>query len=716
MLSSASVSLRTTIVRSILCARSRSPLLLGNHAYFGGGRVASMCGSMKRDGDKDKLLGEKIARKIEAWLLPEDTMADVAPAFHELYEALRVDLALTEDEWARLPINVLMLKALQDRQLLLKDCATSSGHENSHAREGGKQHDPLESEDLKIVAEAEHFSRFAMAAYGVIGNLDELKAMVCREGKVPPPDALRSRATLERWLVAGQTDLAPEDITQLDTVGSAETLAFFVSLDHTTRSVVLSIRGTFSVSDTLTDMLCGSVDFLEGTAHQGVARSAMALWDDVRGGIEDLLREHKGYQLVLTGHSLGAGAAILIKLLLSDPATGNRGEGEWEDLQTLQQEENDRESWMDHRNLRVGRTSPVKCYAFAPPSIYSEKGGLPPEVEAEGIYAFVNRFDCVPRLSLRSIYDAFRSLRCIDQTPLDNFQRVLFILETRAQLMGADDGLRAAGALAQQMKELGDTDLSVQELTDLAEALRVPSFTSSAVFSSSSSSSSSSPKPLLPGLVQDLSEGQDSENAEKKDRGHTHHRADDRPSLSTPSMVKTRRLLNSAQFGVSPPSEDLSGEKLGVGISQTSPHLWDTVRRIRARVRDVGGRVGDRFGKAVESLTRMSPEEVMITALRLRGLGLAGGEAGSGLGPQTGEEVLAMVVSSVERGRRGVSADVMAGGGSGGGKMPAKDDCGKEEGKGEDLVGAGNGAAQDEGRQIGRLYIPGRLYWMGWEE
>lgn len=43
------------------------------------------------------------------------------------------------------------------------------------------------------------------------------------------------------------------------------------------------------------------VDFAGGKAHQGIAQSALRVWESVQAQVEKQLREHADYKLVLTG-------------------------------------------------------------------------------------------------------------------------------------------------------------------------------------------------------------------------------------------------------------------------------------------------------------------------------------------------------------------------------------------------------------------------------
>jgi len=93
--------------------------------------------------------------------------------------------------------------------------------------------------------------------------------------------------------------------------------AHFVAMDHEFRLVVVAVRGTLGVSDTLCDVACTGValelpDGAAGEAHAGFLRAARALDDLLRPVVRRALLLAPGYQLRLCGHSMGAGVAALL--------------------------------------------------------------------------------------------------------------------------------------------------------------------------------------------------------------------------------------------------------------------------------------------------------------------------------------------------------------------------------------------------------------------
>ncbi|KAI5695411.1 hypothetical protein M8J75_016175 [Diaphorina citri] len=101
-------------------------------------------------------------------------------------------------------------------------------------------------------------------------------------------------------------------------------LPFCVMTDHGNKSIVVSIRGSISMRDIFTD-LCAVSDKLEGEgippdtqAHKGMLMSANYIKKTLEEYtiLERAFHQFPEYELLLTGHSLGAGVAILLALML----------------------------------------------------------------------------------------------------------------------------------------------------------------------------------------------------------------------------------------------------------------------------------------------------------------------------------------------------------------------------------------------------------------
>jgi pimeloyl-ACP methyl ester carboxylesterase len=103
-------------------------------------------------------------------------------------------------------------------------------------------------------------------------------------------------------------------------------VAHYIAISKTRKLCVVGVKGTSSFEDLLTDC-CGQAithklrgPFVTGGAseiqcHEGVIRAAARLADDVETLVEELFLPN-GYKVLLTGHSLGAGVASLVGVIL----------------------------------------------------------------------------------------------------------------------------------------------------------------------------------------------------------------------------------------------------------------------------------------------------------------------------------------------------------------------------------------------------------------
>ncbi|XP_024539564.1 uncharacterized protein LOC112349404 [Selaginella moellendorffii] len=101
--------------------------------------------------------------------------------------------------------------------------------------------------------------------------------------------------------------------------------AYFIAVDNVRHCVVISIRGTLAATDVLTDLNPHSEKFEGGYAHSGMLAAARWLMDNETTCLRDLLVANPEYRFVLVGHSLGAGTAALLCMLLRDCDGGSVG-------------------------------------------------------------------------------------------------------------------------------------------------------------------------------------------------------------------------------------------------------------------------------------------------------------------------------------------------------------------------------------------------------
>lgn len=240
--------------------------------------------------------------------------------------------------------------AIPSPALAPSDVASSAAHHTQQLRD---------SELDASVVELAHFSKYAVGIYGWMlyvwshpwSGTFRL-AFTCMKRRVP---YIHGDNVLHLGQTALQleTGVRAQDIVYASFHNSVYRPAFCVVLDHEKQQVVVAIRGTLSLEDCLTDAIAYgmSLDALAERhgcdsageyAHQGFLHCAEAVHVELQrlGVLEMLLNpdasasialdelnvcergQYRNYGLTLTGHSLGAGTAILLSIILK-PAYPN---------------------------------------------------------------------------------------------------------------------------------------------------------------------------------------------------------------------------------------------------------------------------------------------------------------------------------------------------------------------------------------------------------
>ncbi|KAL3422768.1 Sn1-specific diacylglycerol lipase alpha [Phlyctema vagabunda] len=185
-------------------------------------------------------------------------------------------------------------------------------------------------------------------------------------------------------------------------------MVHFVSLDHESKAVVLTCRGTLGFDDVLADMTCDYDEvFWRGRAykvHKGIYASARRLLSSrVFVTITAALEEFPEYGLVLCGHSLGGGVTALLAILISEPATTGTAfvtTSEYQRPQLMLPSATDSGTASPQIHIPAGR--PIHVYAYGPPATFSPSLRL----ATRGlITTIVNGQDLVPHLSLGVLHD-----------------------------------------------------------------------------------------------------------------------------------------------------------------------------------------------------------------------------------------------------------------------------------------------------------------------
>lgn len=167
-----------------------------------------------------------------------------------------------------------------------------------------------------------------------------------------------------------------------------------INADNTKeKTAIIGVKGTSNFEDFFTDLCASAVQynltnpFYEGgnnslTCHEGVWISSQRLFDTLLPTIKDLLLP-SGYKIVIVGHSLGAGAATLLSILLRSA------------IPSLQQDSDKLKVWAFASPPILDLTSARACSSF--------------------VTTVVNNADAVPRGNISPVVITTRVLRAVNK-------------------------------------------------------------------------------------------------------------------------------------------------------------------------------------------------------------------------------------------------------------------------------------------------------------
>ncbi|KAI4801151.1 hypothetical protein KUCAC02_000077 [Chaenocephalus aceratus] len=244
-------------------------------------------------------------------------------------------------------------------------------------------------EDLETeLEEAAHCMQFAAAAYGwpmyiysnPLTGPCRLSGDCCRSREAEYDIVGGDHLGCHFSSILQSTGLQYRDFIYVSFHNQIYEIPFYVALDHKREAVLVAVRGTLSLKDVLTDLSAECENLpVEGVlgscyAHKGICQAAGYIYKKLvnDGILNQAFCIAPEYKLVITGHSLGAGTASLLAILLRNS------------FPTLQ------------------------CYSFSPP------GGLLSKALADYSKDFVVSVvlgkDLVPRLSLPNMEDLKRKI------------------------------------------------------------------------------------------------------------------------------------------------------------------------------------------------------------------------------------------------------------------------------------------------------------------
>ncbi|KAJ5171045.1 uncharacterized protein N7500_003828 [Penicillium coprophilum] len=274
-----------------------------------------------------------------------------------------------------------------------------------------------------FVQNIRRFCRFSAASYGS----NALKVMGVHNGSKNLPntksDGHEHSAFSENAGLPPSTILLSSFVDPAggsNSAGETETgfpLIHYLSIDHDSKAVVLTLRGTWGFEDILTDMTCDYDDLeWQGKSwkvHKGMHASAKRLLEGGGGRVMITLRaaleEFQDYGIVLCGHSLGGGVAALLATMISEPNPSTTGTSfitsSYQPAtrpRFLTADANPSTPDPSPPTYTLPANRPIHVYAYGPPATMSPFLRL----ATRGlITTIVNGSDIVPSLSLGILHD-----------------------------------------------------------------------------------------------------------------------------------------------------------------------------------------------------------------------------------------------------------------------------------------------------------------------
>eukprot|EP00041_Stephanoeca_diplocostata_P028165 m.788403 g.788403 ORF g.788403 m.788403 type:complete len:822 (+) comp23318_c0_seq1:255-2720(+) len=176
--------------------------------------------------------------------------------------------------------------------------------------------------------------------------------------------------------------------------------AFSLLASTAKKSAVLSFRGTNSIADMFTNGQAVTAEFMGGMCHAGILDAAQWVLADM-GLAGCLLKlQAAGYAIVLCGHSLGAGCAIVAGLMLHETVPSAR------------------------------------VYAYSPPPVVCETVAAHPWLRTH-LLSLVMRDDLVPRMSVANVAALARELPGREDMFMQSYTDDLAALRARAASLWA---------------------------------------------------------------------------------------------------------------------------------------------------------------------------------------------------------------------------------------------------------------------------------------
>ncbi|KAJ3076270.1 hypothetical protein HDU98_004569 [Podochytrium sp. JEL0797] len=164
--------------------------------------------------------------------------------------------------------------------------------------------------DEKVLELATRFMDHSLVVYGVFFS-------AFSNGSLSVKDALRLKA--DEKTAVEYLGLQPENMLFWDyTKRTISTSRYYIAHDTKVNGIVISVQGTMSASQMMTDINADYFPFQNGSVHKGMLRAAQLIVDTHLEQLLAWVKELGVKAVYCTGHSLGAGTSALVTLLLEE--------------------------------------------------------------------------------------------------------------------------------------------------------------------------------------------------------------------------------------------------------------------------------------------------------------------------------------------------------------------------------------------------------------
>lgn len=266
-------------------------------------------------------------------------------------------------------------------------------------------------------------------------------------------DAVERKATLAAARSAG---IDANDIVSADWCTLAFSPASYVAVDRTYNNVVVAVRGTVTGGDLLTDACSTSVPFLGGWAHAGMVASAWQVVKKQMGPAAAALAQNPGFGLVFTGHSMGAGVAAILTMLVRSGDADIIAAAEKEIEEVVKRGD----AGSEGRESATRAMASARCHCFAAPSVCS----MDLSVRAkEHTISVVAGKDVIPRLCYAAVRRLLRRLNQV--APSQPMMKAFSTL-----LGGRDKGYSPRAAARRRSIERRPTRTVAEDIVDPSPA------------------------------------------------------------------------------------------------------------------------------------------------------------------------------------------------------------------------------------------------------